>query len=117
MPDYKWEVALQSPTGFVLGTDELDTGALGFTTINLDDSRVKIRSVNYGGGRNRELDSLPPATATIVFDNRDGLFNPNNTSSPYYGSIFPGKQIVLSYNDGVNSAPVFFGQTVAWSFD
>jgi hypothetical protein len=117
MPDYKWEVALQSPTGFVLNTDQLDTGQLGFTTINLDDSRVKIRSVNYGGGRNRELDSLPPATATIVFDNRDGLFNPNNTSSPYYGSIFPGKQIVLSYNDGVNSFPVFYGQTVSWSFD
>jgi len=120
MSTYKWDVSLQSPTGFVLDTDQLDTGALGFLTTKLDDSRVKIRSVSYQGGRNRELDVLPPATATIVFDNRDGLFSPNNTTSPYYGFIFPGKQIVLRYvyDVGANLGfQVFSGQTVAWTFD
>jgi hypothetical protein len=121
MSAYNWAASLQSPTGFTLDYDQLSAGyQLGFLTTNLDDSRVKIRSVSYQGGRNRELDALPPATATIVFDNRDGLFSPNNTASPYYGLIFPGKQIVLRYvyDVGANlSFQVFSGQTVAWTFD
>jgi hypothetical protein len=101
----------------------LDVDALGFLTTPLDDSRVKIRSVSFQGGRNRELDAIPPSTATIVFDNRDGLFNPSDTSSPYFGIIFPGKAISLDYVNkvaGVSldaSVNVFSGVVTDWSFD
>jgi hypothetical protein len=120
---YEWRVALESATGFVLDTDLLDTGLLGFLTTELDDPRVKIRSVDVQGGRNRELDRLPPGTARIVFDNREGLFSPGELSSPYYQSIFPGKLISLSY---VSKLPgiyqnlsflLFSGIVTDWSFD
>ena len=122
---YFWRVYLESVEGFILDTTELDDTdvRLGYVSTELDDPRVKIRSVNYQGGRNRELDNFPPTTISVVFDNRDGLFNPNNTSSPYYGLIYPGKQINVQY---VNSFPNFFydrrsdaftGVVTSWSFD
>ena len=122
MAGYEWRVSLESQTGFVLDTDLLDTGVLGFLNTPLTDSRVKIRSVSVQGGTNRELDKIPPSTATIVFDNRDGLFNPDNTSSPYYGQIFPGKTISLEYVNKVSGASfndalnLFYGVVTDWSF-
>lgn len=120
---YDWLVSLQSVSGFVLNTDELDTGALGYLTTPLDDPRVKIRSVSMQGGRNRELDTIKPSTATVVFDNRDGLFSPENTSSPYYGSTFPGKNIVVQYVNKIAGpnfgkvVPFFSGFVSDWSWD
>jgi len=120
---YYWQISLESASGFTLdavdGTGSLDNGRLGFLNIPVDDSRVKIRSVSMSGGRNRELDNLPPSTATIVFDNREGLFNPNNTSSPYFGSIFPGKPVSLFYfrENSPNGYPMFSGVVTDWSFD
>jgi hypothetical protein len=119
---YEWEVWLESQTGFVLDTDQLSVDELGFLNTPLTDSRVKIRSVSFQGGRNRELDAIPPSTATIVFDNRDGLFNPENTASPYYGLIFPGKQMRLYFLNLTNlpvreDIAVFAGVVTDWSFD
>jgi hypothetical protein len=75
------------------------------------------------GGRNRELDAIQPSTATIVFDNRDGLFSPENTSSPYYGLLYPGKLIVLDYLDKIGGPTLynfwhfFVGFVSEWSWD
>jgi hypothetical protein len=120
---YEWQVSLESPTGFILDTDQLDFQALGFLTTKLDDARVKIRSVSMQGGRNRELDAIQPSTATIIFDNREGLFSPENSSSPYYGLTYPGKLIRLDY---INKIPgpyisqvsqFFTGFVSEWSWD
>jgi len=119
---YEWRVSLESATGFVLDTDQLDVDQLGFLTTPLDDPRVKIRSVSMSGGRNRELDNIPPSTLTIVFDNRDGLFNPENVTSPYYGIIFPGKNIAVDYVNKIagprfgDSNNIFSGVVTDWSF-
>jgi len=120
---YDWRVSLESVSGFTLNVDELDTGVLGYLTTPLTDSRVKIRSVAMQGGRNRELEAVKPSTATVVFDNRDGLFSPENTSSPYYGSTFPGKKIVVEYVNKIAGpnfgkvVPFFSGFISDWSWD
>jgi hypothetical protein len=120
---YEWIVSLESATGFLLDTDELDVDQLGFLTTALDDSRVKIRSVSMQGGRNRELDAIQPSTATVVFDNRDGLFSPENTSSPYYGLLYPGKLISIDYVDKIGGPRTydlwqfFVGFVSEWSWD
>jgi hypothetical protein len=117
---YDWLVSLESVSGFVLDTDQLDTGVLGYLTTPLTDPRVKIRSVSMQGGRNRELEAVKPSTATVVFDNRDGLFSPENTSSPYYGSTFPGKKIVVDYVSKIGGRyerAFFSGFISDWSWD
>jgi hypothetical protein len=38
-------------------------------------------------GRNSELARTEPGTATVLLDNRDGRFDPSNTSSPYYPGV------------------------------
>jgi hypothetical protein len=124
--EYDWRVSLESPTGLILGTGQLNdgsTGKLGNLTTELTDSRVKIRSVSFQGGRNRELDTIPPATMTIVFDNREGIWNPEDVSGPYYGLLYPGKGIHLAYVNKVAglyfdfAAGVFSGTVTSWTFD
>jgi hypothetical protein len=124
--DYEWRVSLESPDGLILDTGELNdplTGRLGNLTTELTDSRVQIRSVSFQGGRNRELDTIPPSTMTIVFDNREGIWNPEDVFGPYYGLLYPGKGIQLAY---VNKVPglylnfavgVFWGTVTSWAFD
>jgi hypothetical protein len=45
------------------------------------------------GGRQTETDTTDTTTATVYLNDRDGYFDPANTSSPFAGYI--GKQIVL----------------------
>jgi hypothetical protein len=119
---YNWRISLESVTGFVLNTDVLNTGQLGFLSTVLDDAGVKIRSVSMSGGRNRELDAIQPSTATIVFDNMAGLFTPDNPYSPYSSLIFPGKLIGIEYVEVINGVPgfrlpFFNGVISEWSWD
>jgi hypothetical protein len=120
-PAYEWLVSLETITGFILDSSALDSGQLGNLTTPLYDG--KIRSVSMQGGRNRELDAVQPSTATIVFDNRDGLFSPENVSSPYYGSLFPGKIVNVQFVSKVpgvyfNAQYQFFqGFVSEWSYD
>jgi len=123
---YEWRVSLESPTGLILDTGALNdpsTGRLGNLIENLTDSRVMIRSVSFQGGRNRELDTIPPGTLTIVLDNREGIWNPDDVSGPYYGLLYPGKGIQVAY---VNKVPglyldfgtgVFWGTITSWTYD
>jgi hypothetical protein len=103
LPRPNFVAYVESRTGFTLDVDSLDNTVLGFPLTALDDPRVKIKSVNVSGGRNRELDVFKSSTATVVFDNRDGLFNPNSVSSPYYGLIFPGKPFQVNFTNTVSS--------------
>jgi hypothetical protein len=127
MPNqYEWRVSLESPTGLILGSGQLNdgsTGRLGNLTTDLTDSQVQIRSVSFQGGRNIELETIPPATMTIVFDNREGIWNPDDTAGPYYGLLYPGKEIHLAYVNKMAglyydfAAGVFSGSVTSWTFD
>jgi len=44
-----------------------------------------------------------PGTATGIFDNSDGRYDPYNSSSPIYGHITPGKFVRISVRDDENS--------------
>ena len=42
-----------------------------------------VRSVSTRRGRTREDQAVQPGTATVVLDNRSGLYDPDNPSGPY----------------------------------
>lgn len=56
-------------------------------------------------GRNREIDKIQAGYAVITIVDENGYFNPDNTASPYYGNLVPGKKIRLypEYNDGTGN--------------
>lgn len=56
-------------------------------------------------GRNREIDKIEAGYCVITIIDDNGDFNPDNTDSPYYGKLVPGKKLRLypEYNDGTGS--------------
>ena len=71
-----------------------------------------VRSLDVKRGRSRILEKFTAGSCKIVLDNRERLFDPLMTSSPFYGSIVPRKQIIVS-RDG---AEVFTGNVQDWDF-
>lgn len=58
----------------------------------VDVSNIALR-VNIRRGRNRILNNFEAGTATVVLEDDNGDWNPQNTSSPYYGKLLPLRKI------------------------
>ena len=111
-------VSLETNVGFVLNVDELDTGALGFLETPLSEP---ILSVSWKRGRNSIFDSFSAGSCVIIFDNATGVLDANNASSPFFGSLYPGRSItvraVYPVPFGADSvSPVFHGVTESYDY-
>ena len=53
----------------------------------------RVRGVKTTRGRQQELDVMQPGDATVVVDNRERTFDPNNAAGSYYGDLLPGKRV------------------------
>jgi len=100
MAQYTYKVELETNTGFILDTDKLDTGTLGYL---LQDVTQYVRSVSTRRGKSTLQGKFTAGQMTVVFDNRSRAFDPKYTSSPYNGSIVPRRRIIFSMGDA--SAP------------
>ena len=67
----------------------------------VDVSDIALR-VSIRRGRNRILNSFEAGTATVVLEDENGDWNPQNTSGPYYGKLLPLRKIRIwaDYDDG-----------------
>lgn len=88
-------------TTFVLGGDVL---------VDVTD---RVRAVQVNRGRSRQLQRFTAGAANVVMDNRDRYLDPLYASSPYYGSIVPGKQVVIEQDNNT----IYTGQVVDWNLD
>jgi hypothetical protein len=80
----------------------LGTGILADAPADVVDvSNIALR-VSIRRGRNRILNSFEAGTATVVLEDQNGDWNPQNTSSPYYGKLLPLRKIRIwaDYDDG-----------------
>lgn len=61
-----------------------------------------VLTANTRRGRNREIDKIEAGYCVITIIDENGDFNPDNTDSPYYGKLVPGKKLRLYplYDDG-----------------
>ena len=67
----------------------------------VDVSDIALR-VSIRRGRNRILNTFEAGTASVVLEDANGDWNPQNPSSPYYGKLLPLRKIRIwaDYNDG-----------------
>lgn len=84
-------LVLGDPLNGVLGSNVLGTTAQ--QAINITD---QVRQVSIRRGRDRQFDTYLSGTATIELLDLDGDWNPNNTSSPYFGELKAGRQLRVS---------------------
>jgi hypothetical protein len=106
--------SLETTTGFTLGTSQLDTGVLGYLQTSIG---AKVRSASWSRGRNSFFDNFSAGSATVVFDNRDRLLDPANTSSALYGELYPGRGFSLFLTQGSSTATVFSGFVDSFTYD
>lgn len=71
----------------------LDTNVLADSPADLVDISSQVRRVSTRRGRNRILNQFEAGTATVVLNDPNGDFNPQNPSSPYYGKLLPLRKI------------------------
>jgi hypothetical protein len=118
MPNgYTYKVEIEGITGFILDTDLLDTGLLGYVPT---DVTQYVRSVNMKTGRSTIQDKFTAGQLTVVFDNRNRVFDPNYSSSPIYGAVKPRRGITftISTNPAIEyPKQVFSGVIDTWSFN
>jgi len=69
-------------------------------------------SVSIDRGKNRDLDVYDPGLANVVLQNRQRIFDPLFTSSPFYGQIIPKRAIRISYDNQY----AFVGVIDDWNF-
>lgn len=78
------------------------------------DISAYVRAFSTQRGRQTELDRIEAGTATLVLDNQDQRFDPNNASGPYYGDLKPMKRLrIRAVWDSV-SYPIFSGLIESW---
>lgn len=118
MPNgYSYIVTIEGTDGFILDTDLLDTGVLGYVPT---DVTSYVRSVSTKTGRSTIQDKFSAGQMSIVFDNRSRAFDPNYSSSPIYGLVQPRRKIRFGIITDVYTDPglsMFVGWVDSWSFD
>lgn len=98
---------LDSPTKGVLDNTSYPLGGQIFYDVT-----EYLISVSIDRGKNRELDVYDPGLANVVLQNRQRIFDPLYTSSPFYGQIIPKRAIRISYDNQL----AFVGVIDDWNF-
>lgn len=88
---------------------KLNTGTLG--GIQFVDVTSMVQSITITRGRNRELEQFNAGTANIVFYDPTRIFDPLNTSSPYYPFVGPRNPVSV-YANGIE---IFCGFVGDWN--
>jgi len=84
----------------------LDTNVLADGPLDLVDITPQVRRVSTRRGRNRILSNFEAGTATVVLNDPNSDFNPQNPSSPYFGKLFPLRKIRIYAETEVAGLPI-----------
>jgi hypothetical protein len=99
----------------------LDTGILAEseTPSLVADLTSVTRAITIRRGRNLTRDTYEAGVATVRIFDPNSYFNPQNTSSPYYGQLTPLKKLRISAAYAGNTYYLFSGYTTdyVYSYD
>lgn len=85
-----------------------------------------VRKLSFKHGRSKAVDDCPPGGGSMVLDNRESLFDPTNTSGPYYGKLNLRRKVRVDMHietyDGDTGIPlaeydipIAFGWITSWN--
>ena len=100
-PSFGYPFILNSSTFGILDTNILADGPL-----DLVDITPQVRRVSTRRGRNRLLSQFEAGTATVILNDPNSDFNPQNSSSPYFGKLFPLRKIRIYAETTLSGNPV-----------
>jgi hypothetical protein len=96
----------------------LGTGTLGGSTVPIPivDLTPNVRQITINRGRSPQRDTYEAGSAVVRVLDPDSYFNPQNTSSPYYGYLVPLRKIRISATTGTSDAFLFSGYTTEYRY-
>ena len=100
-PSFGYPFILNSSTFGILDTNILADGPL-----DLVDITPQVRRVSTRRGRNRLLSQFEAGTATVILNDPNSDFSPQNSSSPYFGKLFPLRKIRIYAETILSGNPV-----------
>jgi hypothetical protein len=71
-------------------------------------------AIHIARGRQHALDRVEAGTATVILNNTQNQYWPDNTGSPYTGNIKPGKCINIRATYGGSTYDSFYGFIESW---
>lgn len=103
---------------FQIGISQLGFGVLGAggTPSQVFDLTDQTTSIIIRRGRDLSQDKFNAGMCTVRIIDPNGEFNPQNTSSPYFGILQPlRKMVIIATYSGV-TYPLFAGYTTAYNY-
>ena len=106
---------------FVIGDTKygvLGTGTLGSSSVPVPviDLTPDVRQITITRGRNIQQDTYQAGTAVVRVLDPNSYFNPQNTSSPYYGYLVPLRKLRVSATTGTDQHFLFSGYTTEYRY-
>ena len=108
-------------TGFVIGDAKygvLGVSRLGESDVVLPtvDLTPNTYQISIRRGRNIQRDTYEAGTAVVRVLDPDSYFNPQNTSSPYYGYLSPLRKVRISATTGSDQHFLFSGYVTDYKY-
>jgi hypothetical protein len=101
------------PINGVLGVGELSASSTPSLIANLTDA---TRRISIRRGRNVARDIYEAGTCVVRIYDPNSDFNPQNSSSPYYGQLEPLRKLRVSASVGGTTYYLFSGYTTAYAY-
>jgi len=110
-PVFGYPFTIGDPKNGILGTD-----VLADTVSQIVDISSQVSNINIRGGYNLLQDQFEAGTASIRVLDPTGIWNPQNTASPYYGKLLPLRKIRVAAPYGGATHYLFSGYTTAYNY-
>jgi hypothetical protein len=102
-------------TTMVIDVGKLGTNTLGDTATVIADVSNQVASIDFRRGRNATANQFQTGQLTLKIADQNGDFNPQNTSSPYYGLLSPMRKVYISADYGGTNYPLFAGYITSYT--
>jgi hypothetical protein len=97
----------------VIGTSRFGDSDVATPTIDLSST---TRKITIKRGRNIMRDTYEAGTCTVRVIDQDGAFNPQNTSSPYFGYLTPLRKIRVAATTATSQSFLFSGYVTDYKY-
>lgn len=97
----------------IIGVSQFAASDVPNPVVDLTPNVIRITTER---GRNVQTDTYINGTAVVRVLDTDGTWNPQNTSSPYYGYLVPLRKLRISATVGTSSHWLFSGYTTEYRY-
>jgi len=110
-PVFGYPFTIGDPKNGILGVD-----VLADQSSQIVDISNQVANIQVKGGYNLLQDQFEAGTANIRVLDPTGIWNPQNTASPYYGKLLPLRKIRVAAPYGGLTHYLFSGYTTAYNY-